>query len=165
MDWRRANPDKAKAISDRHYKKHADKIRANARDAYHKTGGEAQRAYVAKNREKRKQTCDNWRRNNPEKILAQKRAYYRNNPAKGRAQTNKRDALKQRAMPSWVRAEEFEPIYKVAAELQAATGIKHDVDHIVPLTHGEVCGLHVPWNLQVMTASANRAKHNRFEVA
>ena len=39
------------------------------------------------------------------------------------------------------------------------------VDHIIPLRHKLVCGLHAPWNMQYMTREANRDKSNSFDEA
>ena len=39
----------------------------------------------------------------------------------------------------------------------------HHVDHVVPINHPLVCGLHVPWNLQVLTGPDNVRKSNSFD--
>jgi 5-methylcytosine-specific restriction endonuclease McrA len=56
----------------------------------------------------------------------------------------------------------IEEIYHLANLRTKVTGIEWNVDHIIPLQSKKVCGLHVPWNLQVITASDNSIKGNRF---
>lgn len=80
----------------------------------------------------------------------------------------RRRAAKINRTPPWINSEQKEMIktkYKEAKWMTQRTGIKHHVDHIVPLLGVDVCGLHVPWNLRVLPARENARKGNKLEIA
>lgn len=57
---------------------------------------------------------------------------------------------------------------RMKLEAQLATinsGVKHEVDHIIPLIHEKVCGLSTKHNCQVLTKAENRRKGSRFNQA
>lgn len=91
--------------------------------------------------------------------------YRSENLGKKRNRDAKRNANKLNATPSWLSTEqklEILKIYEKASIQTATTGIKYEVDHIIPLQGVEVCGLHVPWNLQILTKSENCSKSNKL---
>ena len=89
------------------------------------------------------------------KEWSKKNAYKKNASCQGRK------AAKLKATPIWADLEIVEGLYKQARELEKSTGIKHDVDHIVPLRSKLVCGLHVESNLRVIPSIENRIKGNK----
>jgi len=83
------------------------------------------------------------------------------------AKEAKRRAAKLQRTPSWLTDEDhwmFEEIYSLTKLREELTGIKWHVDHIIPLQGEIVCGLHVPTNLQVITATENLSKSNKFNI-
>lgn len=75
------------------------------------------------------------------------------------ANTAKRRSRKRQATPLWLSELHFEQIklfYEAAAQHRC------DVDHIVPILGKDICGLHVPWNLQVLDDSLNSSKGNKL---
>lgn len=91
--------------------------------------------------------------------------YKKLNPAKHTALEMKRRALKLQRSPKWLTSLHFNQIqmfYDAAAKLSKEFGIKMSVDHILPLQGKIVSGLHVPWNLQVISIKENCSKNNSF---
>jgi len=99
-----------------------------------------------------------------EEIAASKAVYRAANKDRIREWNGTRRAQQRQAMPVWADRKAIAAIYKQASEAWKQTGIAHHVDHIVPLSHKYVCGLHVPANLQVLTGKENMEKRNKFAV-
>jgi hypothetical protein len=57
---------------------------------------------------------------------------------------------------------EIKKVYLKAEELTKAFDRPYVVDHIIPLNHPRVCGLHVPWNLRAVPEKLNAGKSNYF---
>lgn len=106
--------------------------------------------YKKENVAKFRDSKNTWKKNNKHKVLA--------NVVERRIKTKNR-------MPLWLSKEQIAEIhlfYKMAKELETIFPWKQHVDHIVPLLGKTVSGLHVPWNLQILSAKYNMEKGNRY---
>ena len=143
-DWVKDNANRSKkpkteaskAAGKRYYEKNKEavKARANARSKYEIN------QYRKKHKEK-----------NPD--------YYK-------ALTSVRKRRHRDATPKWITTGHklaMRQLYLQAMELTKITGERYVVDHIVPLISDAVCGLHVPWNLRVITQEENLRKSNKLE--
>jgi hypothetical protein len=99
-----------------------------------------------------------------------RRAYRSQNKEKFAYYCAARRARKTKSSPPWLTREHRRVIrgfYTEAERLKRETGNDYQVDHIHPLVgkrdfEGRMmqvsCGLHVPWNLEVVPGDQNRAK-------
>jgi hypothetical protein len=85
---------------------------------------------------------------------------------RNRGSVNYHNALRKRmvkmATPQWVNCEEIKAIYNKAAQISRESGISYHVDHIYPIKNKLLCGLNVPWNLQIIPATKNCSKKNKI---
>ena len=122
---------------------------------------DAKKRYYAKNREaviaranarpreEKRRSQQKWKAKNPDKV---------------KLAINIRRRRHKHATPPWVGELErakIKDLYIMAQNLSNTTGERYVVDHIVPLQGENVCGLHAPNNLRVVTENENAAKSNK----
>jgi len=72
--------------------------------------------------------------------------------------------MRKYATPCWANKTAIEELYMLARRLTLETGVEYEVDHIIPIRHPLVCGLHSIDNLRIITAQLNKRKSNFFLV-
>jgi len=136
--WHKNNYVKSKENHDKWLKENSNKVK------------EYSKKWISENTEKHAETNKNWKKNNASRNSA-------NSSRKRAAQLN--------ATPLWLSAiqlAQIQEFYDVASAKSVQTGIKYHVDHIHPLQGDGFSGLHVPWNMQILTAKENIAKKNKI---
>lgn len=126
---------------------------------------EYSKAWHLANKERRNADARENYKKNKAAFRARDRKWQKANNAYFAAKENKRKSAKLKRTPSWLTETHFAQIqmfYDSAAALTKELGIRMEVDHIVPLNDKNVSGLHVPWNLQILSKTDNSRKGNKF---
>ena len=127
---------------------------------------QADRDRYANNTEALKAKSASYKARNRDYYNNYNKTYYRLNKHKFFAANSKRRKTISKSTPNWLsdlQKQQIEDIYWLAQDLKAVSGEVYHVDHIVPLQGKKVCGLHVPWNLQILPADLNLQKSNNYE--
>jgi hypothetical protein len=106
-----------------------------------------------------------WSLSNKEHVNKYKSEYRKKEPDRHRYWDSLKHAKRKQRVPPWLTSQQLEEInnfYWLAKDLQLVTGEIYQVDHIVPLLGKNICGLHVPWNLQILPSDLNNKKNNKF---
>ena len=162
--WREANKEKVRAYLKAYREANKDKIKVTKK-AYHKANKDKicrkVSAYYNANKDKHKATIKAYREANKEKVAATKKAWAVANADKVTAKVSRRKALKLKLIPKHlkncpVEKQRVLDIFKLCRLISMATGVKHHVDHMWPVSDG---GPEWSGNLQIITAHENLTKH------
>jgi hypothetical protein len=145
LEWERSNQTRAEYFRAYNQSEAGQK----AKQEYYGRNREAVIARaLARTPEEKRAYRDTWKLNNADQVLA-------DNKVRRRKHRN--------ATPPWItrrQKSEIRQLYQIAITMTRTTGERYVVDHIYPLRSDVVCGLHVPWNLRVVTQAENLRKSN-----
>jgi 5-methylcytosine-specific restriction endonuclease McrA len=151
---------------------HAQRKQATRRTKYG-TCLPCYREKVRQDNENRKEQRAEWdKRNRKNKYLKnlakphykelRKQEYRRNKASYVTRAYNRYLKRKEQTLPT-VKYADMQFIYTEAQQKTQNEGVVYNVDHIVPLVHRSICGLNVPWNMQIIVESENKRKSNKWD--
>ena len=147
IEWKQSNTTRAEYF--RQYNQSDAGI--ESKQAYYRRNKDAVIARAISRPTEEKQAYRNaWKQANADQVLADNKVRRRKH---------------REATPPWItrkQKSEIRQLYQIAITMSKTTGERYVVDHIVPLRSEVVCGLHVPWNLRVITQEENLKKSNKL---
>lgn len=149
-EWKAANPEQHKLLQERSRKARREDVNRRQRESR------------AADPERHAEYSRTYRKRNPELTREYARKWRAANPDIARAMVRGKQARRAQAMPPWADRNAIQAIYAEAKRLEDLDGVPRHVDHIIPIKGKTVCGLHVADNLQVLTASKNLEKSNKY---
>lgn len=150
--WREKNKKYHKAKCKEWNDRNREQVLAKKSSQWHSMTDEEKKEHY----QKRKAGIKKWQRRNWDKIYKRYREQY---IEKSRI----REGVLVQQTPEWADKEKIKRIYRTAQIMSSFGKTKYHVDHIIPLKNDIVSGLHVENNLQIITASENLSKGNKFE--
>lgn len=123
---------------------------------------EIMKKWYSNNKERHAASGRLWVENNREKSREIKRAWQKRNSDKDLVKVRRYQMKKLNAQPSWTNEFFIKEAYALAKLRTEIFGFPWHVDHVIPLQGKIVCGLHVENNLQVIPASENVRKSNKY---
>jgi hypothetical protein len=162
--WREANKENVVA-SDRAYREANKEKVAATKKAYYEANKKKLNAYKTAwckvNKERTAATNKAYREANKEKVAARDRAWKEANPDRVNAYSSRRRARKLKLIPKHlkncpVEKQRVLDIHKLSTLISMATGVKHHVDHMWPVSDG---GPEWSGNMQIITAHENLTKN------
>lgn len=178
--YRQANSERIKAQRSQHRSENRQQLAERSRLDYHENKEarrDAQKKYYARTKEHRLAYNKAWRMDNAGRLSEYERARAAHKLVYNEMRRNlNRDEWRaymaayvrlrktglRAAQPAWADRRAIRDIYLACQLISKMTGVPHHVDHIVPLKGKTVCGLHIETNLQILPASDNLAKSNKF---
>lgn len=173
--------------NEQRYQQHRNEHLQNCKKNYHASRQsrlDVMKKYRETHKEEVSQANQDWYVKNRKVVLQQVKRRYIDNIEQKRAygkqyyQAHKQQRLpyyKQHsrirrarvlhAQPKWANKKDIRRIYEKCHELNQKWGTNFQVDHIIPLKSPHVCGLHDEFNLQLLDASLNQSKGNRWDLS
>ena len=152
-----------------YYKQNSEKIKQQSKDYFNaniESVHKRHSKYYQENKDWLYLLHREWFINNIDK----NREYHRNfqkklrdtNPEISLEKCANRRARIKNSIPKWANRDNIRSLYKQAKQMSKLDDILYHVDHIIPLSHPLVCGLHTEDNLRIITSEENHKKTNKL---